>query len=149
MHKIAVCVKNIGANQIAFDLIRHGNKLMEERADIDLMAFFESMAPPVIPMKFAAMHIMEGHGYDGIVIATDLSTAQKALRFSAAQRRLFWCYDLEWMRQQQGFPDLVAIYRNPKLELFARCEDHARLIAQCWNRPVSVCMTPWQMLENT
>jgi hypothetical protein len=83
------------------------------------------------------MNLNEAWEYDGLVVATSLSTAEKALIFPAPKRRLFYVWDMEWMRAgDRDFDYFQSIYGNPKLDLIARSDTYAKIIERCWNRPV-------------
>ena len=137
--KLAFAVKHLGASQFNHDLILNTNRVMRSRSDLDISVLFEDVARPCIPLHFSSMHIIEGWGYDGAVIATNLSTAEKMIRFPCVSKRLFYAYDLEWLRlAQKPFRQLRAIYGHPDVILAARCKDHADVMSKAWNRTVEV-----------
>lgn len=139
MAKLAIAVSNLGPSQQNFCLIHQANGLLEKRADLDILVLFENVQKPCVPMNFACMHITEGWGYDGPVVATNLSTASKLLRFPCVSRKLFYPWDVEWLRlKQKAFNQLQGIYGHPDLKLLARSKDHAELMCRAWNRPVSL-----------
>lgn len=136
--KIAVMLNNLGASQLAHALVTQANALVGSRADVDVVALYEALARPCLPMCFSAMQVSEGWGFDGPVVATSVSTAEKLARFPAASKKLFLVWDLEWLRGGgRPFDELRRVYGNPDLTLLARSPDHARVISQCWGRDVT------------
>jgi hypothetical protein len=136
--KIGVLVNDLGYTQQNYFFITNVNQLVSSRSDVDIIAFYESLRKPCLAMNFACMQINEAYGYDGVVLATSLLTADKLIRFPSPKKKLFYVWDLEWLRiQSKQFTTLRAIYGHPELELIARSKEHARLIEECWNRPVA------------
>jgi hypothetical protein len=86
------------------------------------------------------MQMAEAWGFDGVLLATTLSTAEKILRCPSAKKRFFYVWDLEWLRpSRKEYRAFQAIYGDPRMELIARCPDHAAAIEAAWNRrPVVV-----------
>lgn len=139
MHKLAVAVSNLAISQANVRFIINANRLLAARTDLDVIALFETVQKPCVQPNFAAMHITEGWGFDGPVVATNLSTARKLIRFPSVSHRVFYAQDLEWLRgPRQSYRELRAVYGDPGLLLLARSRDHAEVMCRCWNRPVGV-----------
>jgi len=137
--KLAVAVTNLGPTQLNYFMIARVNQLMGQRHDVDFIAFYENLFRPCVPtMNFASMQLVEAYGYDGTIIATTLLTADKVLKFPGPKRKLFYVWDLEWLRiQDKHYSTLKSIYANPNIALIARSKEHQRAIEDCWNRNVS------------
>lgn len=132
-------LNNLGPSQLAHGLISQTNALVASRSDVDVVALYESLTRPCLPLNFAAMQVAEGWGFDGPVVATSFSTAEKLIRFPASPKKLFLVWDLEWMRmKQKSFEQLFAVYGHTDLTLLARSHDHAKAISDCWNREAVV-----------
>jgi hypothetical protein len=86
------------------------------------------------------MQMAEAWGMEGISIATCLSTANSLINFPVASRKLFYMYDLEWLRgNQRSYDALYNIYQNKDFDFIARSETHAKLIENCLNRkPIGI-----------
>lgn len=133
-----VLLQNVGASQLSYFVTRNLNVLGDKRPDIDPIVFYENIHKNCIPPKFAVMQIAEAWGQDGAMIATSLSTAFKLINFPAA-RRLFYVWDLEWLRhgqQRRRYEQFADVYTHPNLELIARSESHAAVIENAFNRKV-------------
>lgn len=136
---VGVLVSSLAASHMAFSLIRQGNRALRERAVDDLVAFYERPSRPCLEMVFAAMQENEAWSFDGVAIATSLATASRLSRCPRPSRRLFYVWDLEWLRL--GAFDHAAVrsvYRDPSLRLVARGPDHVRLIENCWGVTAAV-----------
>lgn len=129
--KIGVLLNNLGPSQLAYSVIRNGAKAVDH--GLDLMAFYERQAAPCLPLHIASMHIAEAYGYDGVLIATDLSTAAKLRTFPSATQKIFYVWDVEWTRRQYMTSVLQKIYREPSFKILARSADLALAISQAWN----------------
>jgi hypothetical protein len=137
LNKVGILVNNLGRNQLAHGLIHSVNNFLEGSSDTDIIIFAENVVHPCSVPKFAVMNLNEAWEYDGLIISTSLSTAEKSLLFPGARRRLFYVWDMEWMRVGDGdFDYFQSIYGNPKLDLIARSDTYAKIIERCWNRPV-------------
>lgn len=136
--KIGFVLNNLGPNQLAFDLIRSANEALKDPG-LDVVLFYEESRRPCLTPHFAIMPAVESWGYDGVLVATDRSTARKVIPSPAASKKYFLVYDLEWTRPPfLPFRENYAIYGDPNLNLLARSESHADAIANAWNRPPAV-----------
>lgn len=132
--KLAVLVDNLGANQLAYNVIKNFNGLVEVRPEIDCIAFYENSVRPCFPTMFPIMQIYEAYGYDGVVVGTKLSNVGALLNFPMCTRKYFYVWDLEWIRfKSKYYNSLVSVYRNPNVKLIARSEEHKKIIENCWN----------------
>lgn len=133
-HKIGVLVRDFGPSQLTYEMISSANKLMVERSDTDIIGFFENSAKHSFGLNFSSMYLDEAWSYTGTLIATSLSTAVKLIKLPSAQRKLFYVYDLEWLRiYDKNFSVLAKLYRHKEIELVARSATHAKLLSNCWN----------------
>lgn len=145
-NKIGILVNNLGLAQSNWYLIQNINRMLGERFDIDVMVFYEEPHRPCAPTNFALMQMVEAWGYDGSVVATTLSTAAKALSFPGTVKKWFYIWDLEWVHMRlKDYAMLQSIYANTSLQLLARSDEHARVIQDCWNRPVSGIVEDFNM----
>lgn len=137
--KIGFCLEDLGPSQLSYEFITNSNQILEKGITFDIIGFYEGVARPCIPINFATMQIAEAWGFDGILIATSLSTAQKVLKCPSASKKIFLVWDLEWLRTKNlNFRDLREVYANPKLTLVARGADHAKVIEDLWHKKCEV-----------
>lgn len=135
--KLAVAVDNLSLSQLAWGLVTSGNELVRRGPQNDVVALYMNPSRPCVSPIFSTMHMANGWGFDGVVISTSLDTALTVAGFPSVSRKVFYAWDLEWMRlQHKRYGDLRAIYADPRHTVVARCEDHARVLRSCWNIPV-------------
>jgi hypothetical protein len=145
--KLAIAVSNLGPSQLSFEFLRNANAFLAEHTETDIIGLFESIARPCLPPSFACMHMTEGWGYDGPVVATTFNTAQLALGFPGVSQVAFYIWDLEWLRMPSAsFDGLKTVYGDKRLKLLARGADHAKVLSDAWNKPVTI-VTDFNMEE--
>ncbi len=145
MNKVGILLNNLGRNQLAHSAIGSLNQYLDGRIDTDIIAFVENMVQPCKLTQFSVMNLNEAWEYNALLIATNLSTAEKALLFPGAKRRVLYVWDLEWLRGDEDFEYYHGIYGNPRLDLIARSEEHAKIIERCWNRPTKAVVEDCQI----
>jgi hypothetical protein len=136
---IGILLDDLGHSQLAFHAIKSANALTES-GEADVSLFFSSgnrsslqTFCPVFPLVYSV-------GFKGVLVATSLRTASWLTRVAAPARKLFYCWDLEWTRlapQDKQYEQLIRVYRSAAYKLVARTPEHATLISQAWNRPVT------------
>lgn len=137
--KCGVAVSDLGPSQLNYQFITNTNEMVGSRFDFDAIAFYENISKPCLAMNFASMSLTEAWGFSGVMIATTLSTAQKISHFPSCSGKIFYVWDIEWVRiRNKQFSELAQVYRNPELTLVARCEDHAQLLKQIWGRDAAI-----------
>ena len=148
MNKLAFAVTDLSASQLSCMLLRNIANFMTKHYDTDIIVFYENLEIPCMPPACAVMQIHEAFSYDGPLVATSLSTAEKLIRFPGPRQRAFYVWDLEWIRlQHKSYESLRDIYASPELTLFARGHDHAQLIEDVWNRKVAAVVEDFNLHE--
>lgn len=148
MNKIGVLVNNLGFSQLNYFLIRNVNELMATRYNVEVVVFYDHLQKPCLPMNFASMQTVEAWGYDGTIIATSLASADKLIRFPAAAKKLFYLWDLEWLRiKQKSYLPLREIYCCQELGILARSQSHKEIFENCWNHKVERIVEDFDMKE--
>lgn len=139
MNQIGFLINNVGQSQAAFCLIDSANQFIGKSPYNSVTVFFEEPRRPCIQQLFPIMPAVEGWGFNAPLVAMSLSTAEKALRFPTSCPKIFYVWDLEWLRGSvsPNAHDLMKVYRNNDLHLVARSVDHKLAIESCWNRPVT------------
>lgn len=148
MKKLGLALPNFGANQLAYLGLVNTNKLMDERYDIDVIGFYESLIKYSVTPNFACMQAVELWGYDGPTIACSLNMAEDLVKIPTVPQKYFYVWDLEWVHlPDKDYGKLKAVYSNPELTLITRHADYAKIIEKCWNRPVDYIVEDFDMKQ--
>ena len=86
------------------------------------------------------MAASEVWNFGGVLISTDINTTLTLKKCFAPKKKIFYVWDLEWMRNRMGqtksFEVLIQAFSDEKIELVARSKDHAKAIENLSNRKV-------------
>ena len=136
MKKLGIAVNNLGASQLNYFLVKNANSILLREPLLDVTAFIENQVPACLPANFAVMPMYEAWGYDGVVVATSFTTAQKLLAFPCPAKKFFYVWDLEWVRPfcRRTYREWASVYRDPRLQLITRGPDHTKVIREAWGR---------------
>lgn len=136
MQKVGLILKDCGPSQAAFYGI---SKMNVECAssNLDCSIFELNHVPPIIRARFGIFPITLAYLYDGILISTDIETTKFSLESCRASKRIFYVWDLEWMRKLRSF-DSNQIYSLPELTIVCRSKEHADCIERISRRKVHV-----------
>jgi hypothetical protein len=134
--RLGLMVDDLSPSHLAWALVNSANALARSgRADVGI--FYEDMVRPTVRPELAVLPAVHATGFSGVLVATSLHTAARLARLPAPARKLFYCWDLEWQRlAQKDYAGLAGVYRSASYKLVARTVEHAKLLAQVWNRPV-------------
>ena len=141
--------KNLGSGQLGFFLIKNINDYLDQDRTHDITVFTEEHPMSCSTPSFPVMQSVEAWGQQGVMISTDLSTTCKLIKFPSASKKFFYVWDLEFLR---GFApinyDLIKkVYLNKDIDLIARCEHHAKVIENNFNRKVTKIVQDFNMTE--
>jgi hypothetical protein len=130
---LSFLIDNLYQSQQSFMLIAELNKTKSET-----IVFVENLSPFCLRPSFPVMQAAEAWARGGTMIATTPSTANKLLTFPGPERKIFYSWDLYWLRgQQRMYEPYMLLYTNPDLEVVARSESHARAIENAFNIKVA------------
>jgi hypothetical protein len=112
----------------------------------DFTLFYNELINPCTKPLCAVMNISETWLYNGILISTDLDTSAMIAKTLKPKRKLFYIWDLEWLRMgKQNFLQNLQVYRNPNFELIARSSTHAEAITNYANRTVNAVIPDFHL----
>jgi hypothetical protein len=107
--------------------------------DTGIIIGYEDIAPIVMPIGCPIMHLSELYSFDGHIVATTFSTARILLNMVGPKSRSYYVYDLPWIRPQiLPYDVFQSVFTDLRLNLLARCTDHAKAIENAWNRQVKM-----------
>ncbi len=139
MKSLGVLVKNPGLGQPEMLIVDSLNKMVSVYTDVEPILFFRDYGPQPLRMNFALMQNLEAWSFDGTLISTDLETTRIMLACIRSPKKFFYVWDLEWVYQDKfNFKEMSSIYNNDELELIARSPSHAKVIENCWKKPIAL-----------
>lgn len=135
VNKIGVLVTNLTCSQLNFYCTDRLNKYIS-KGHRDAFLFYEDLSPVAFVPNFAIMNLVECYSFNGVAIATNISTAAKLIEMPGPTKKYFYVYDLEHNKfvPRQSWEALISIYGNPHLNLITRSKSHQRIIKNCFNR---------------
>lgn len=136
--KAGILVESLGMSQKAYEIIRSLNQLEGLDEYWDMMVFYLEFDRFILPPKFALMNMVEAYGLDAPLISTSINTTKISLKCVRPTKRFFYVFDMEWTSSMHDVDELLDVYMNPKVELIARSADHAKVLEQCWKKPIDI-----------
>lgn len=136
--KLGIAVDKLGISQLALVLIDELNKVSKLEQYLDIVVFYHRYDVLLKSPFFGMFQEQLMWGFDGPVIATNLNTMHTLLSCPKPTSKYFYIWDLEWMHHQYDYEFLLSIYCNDQVELIARSEEHAKVIENCWKKPIDI-----------
>ena len=132
MIRLNFLVDNLGANQMAFQLIGSINEIVEENWASPTV-FYDQLHRDCRPLHAPAMNLMEAWRQSGVSIATSLTTVQSLLSMPGPRHKMFYVWDMSWMIGLRRADTYQDIFQHPNLSLIARCDDHKKILQNNFN----------------
>lgn len=138
---LGIVINIFGPNQESQELLESIND--ENHKYRDVAIFYEEKHGMPSATNCSMSHVSSAWGYTGDIIATNYSAAAKILRMPILGKRYYFVYNFEWLNHRVfAYEPLLSVISDRNLELICRTEQHAKLIANNFNRNVSlVCET--------
>tara|TARA_R100000234_G_scaffold117273_1_gene95458 strand:- start:1019 stop:1486 length:468 start_codon:yes stop_codon:yes gene_type:complete len=134
-NKIGFIVDDLSSSQLSYEVISSINSF-DTSFDQDFVVFFENSSPMVIEPFFGVMNLQELWGFDGIAIATSVSSCLSLSNTQSPIKKFFYVWDLEWSRNRSSYDQGIQAFLKEDIGLIARSEDHAKAIKNYCNRDV-------------
>ena len=149
MNKLGFLVRNLGASQLGYFLAKNLNDFLDEGLGIDCTVYSEERHNGCLTASFPVMQMVEAWGQGGTMISTSISTTCKMIKFPSSHRKLFYVWDLEFLRgHTPHYYDLIKkVYLNEDIELLVRCKNHADVIKNNFNRDVVGVIEDFNMVD--
>jgi hypothetical protein len=136
MIKLGISLSTVTTSQLMTCIINFVNKCIQADRYIDVAIFYDTIINPSLLPACGLLSQKDMWGFDGIVIATDLNTAQKLIASPCPKARYFYVWDLEWTKMPQFIhKSLMDIYQNNQLPLIARSNYHYDILCNLWQKP--------------
>lgn len=135
MVRLGIIFDKIGVDQITVGMIKRLDSLKEGRPDLSICLFAEEQSWAPVPIKFPILPIAEAYFADYTMVANNVGTANKLLKFPNAAAKYFFVHNPDWLYvQNKRFSNLYNIYGNEKLKLVVPSVDYSNIIEKSWNR---------------
>ena len=133
MKKLGIAVNQIISEQKYICLINELNKL--NKADIDIILFYNDFGNNRIEADFPLMQSVEMLDYDGILIATDLLSANILHSCVRATKKYFYVWNIDWFKNKKSISFNKNTYQNKEIDLICRSKDHYKLLTTVFKEP--------------
>lgn len=143
--RINIIAPHLHHNQLGYCITKYCNKLAKH--DIDCVVFTEEVRPFTIEPKFAVMNISEIYDQPGLTIATTPSTAQKLHHCWAPQQKVFYSWDLYWLRGPRRIYKPILDLYHINMDIIARSESNKKAIENCFNIKVKAVVDDFDVLK--
>lgn len=124
---LGLIIPSLVTSQLAFFAIHRLNNISYNTHDIDCVAFVENVDKPCVPNLFSIMEMTQIWNFHGTLISTTLENASFAINATTNAKKIFYIWDLEWLRGKKNFKNNLSILRNPNINLATRSKDYADL----------------------
>ena len=147
MKRINFLIDDVGASQLAYYLLSQLNVLVREHNDICPTVFYSSLTDHCVkPIEFNLMMMVEAFDHPGPTVATSLPTAGRLITMPRPSPKIFYVWDLEWMRFANiQWSSVRRIIEHPDLHLVARSLSHKQAIEQCFDKKVEAIVNDCNM----
>lgn len=133
MKKIGLVLDNWGPSDVGFDAI-----YSVERAprDVDITGFYLNPSRACLAPRFSIQESYLSYAYEGALVATSLSSADRVIKAATSTDRYFYIWNLEWLNQPVPFEVLHKFMTE--LKLIARSPEIAYHLEKVWGVKVEV-----------
>ena len=139
-NNIGIILPNLEMSQLAFETINTINQEISTNNGYDYRIFFENLSARCLDVMCSTMNLSEVYSYDGLIISTTLDNTRTSLNAVGNLQRAFLVWDLEFIRNQNNFVENLKIYRDPRLKLITRSNDHDKVLMNYTNRKADLIM---------
>ena len=136
--KIGIILPSLELNQLAFEILTEVNDLILNTTEHDFVIFYQELTSRCVEPACSIMNISEIHSFSGLLISTTLDTAELALKSISISKKVFFVWDLEFIRNKNEYLKRLSIYRNPELFLVGRSVEYNRALEIFCNRKVNM-----------
>ena len=133
---LGILVEDLFASELSWRLLKHLEKRTLQGLSSHL--FVRTFSESCLESTVSSHHFHDCWGFTGPVIACSLNLAQKLACMPCPSLRVYYLWDLEWLRlSQRQHRTLAALYGDARLQLVCRTQEHARLVEDLFGRKVA------------
>lgn len=151
--KIAVLLEDTNMSDLNYHVMTELNNRIGSKHDVFVLT--NNVSSKVIKPDFAVMNISNiNNVFDGVIIATSLSTARILNKTVTNSRKILFLYQLEWLYSVFDYEEVFGVLNSDDLAIIARSHNHKKLLKQTFNVDVASIVSEfdleeiWNSLEN-
>lgn len=137
---IGIILPSMEISQLAYEVITTINQEIMTSSPYDYRIFFEELSIQCVQPLCATMNVNEIWGYNGLLISTTLENTMYGLNLAGNVQRVFYIWDMEWLRNNKNYLQNLSILRHPSLMLISRSEHAAKELENYSNRRPNIIM---------
>jgi hypothetical protein len=142
---LSFLVPDLYKGQLPYFLI---TELSIPHVGLDATIFVENLTPFCLTPTVPVMQSIEAWQKSGTMVATSPGAAYKMLSFPGPDRRIFYSWDLYWLRgQRRVYEPYRDLYGNEDIEVIARSDSHKRAIENAFNIDVIGVVEDFNMTQ--
>jgi hypothetical protein len=138
---VGIILNSMEIGQLPYEVITQINTEILSGSNLDYRIFFENVSMQCVNPLCSVQNISEIWGYSGILISTTLDNTLFSLKLKTDVLRVFYIWDMEWLRKQKNYLYNLSILRHPKLILVSRSVDSAKELERYSNRSTNFITT--------
>lgn len=124
---IGVIMESLSSSQLAFYVLHGLNNISYNSNHFDCTIFLENLDRPCIPNLCSIMELTQIWNFHGFLISTTIDNTVYSLKAATNAKKIFYIWDLEWLRHKKDYKYNLSILRNPNLSLVTRSDDYANI----------------------
>lgn len=150
--KTAILLDDTNISDLSYSVISEANRQVGTNNDVFLLV--NNISSRVIKADCAIINSSKlSNVYDGLVIATNVSTANMLAKAAINATKIFFVFDLEWLYSSFNFDEYYDIINDKRLLLVCRSQFHSDIIERTFNRSPDLILEfnldeLWNSLDN-
>lgn len=122
MQKVGIIVPGLYNHQLFFEAAQNAKYI---DANLDLIIFYEDLSPVSFRPPCAFMPTTEILNFNGLLISTTLTNTLLSIKAINMAKKVFYIWDLEWIRNNKNYLHNISIYQNPEIQCITRSQEYA------------------------
>jgi hypothetical protein len=131
---IGIILPNLEIGQLAYESLTTINEEISRGSPHDYRVFFENIGIQCVNPLCSIQNISEIWAYEGLLISTTLENTLFSLKLTTNVIRVFYIWDMEWLRASKNYLHNLSILRHPNLILISRTPSAAKELERYSNR---------------
>ena len=135
--RIGFAVNSLALSELNWRIFEQANS----KPLIDTIIFAQDVDVPIEYTPVPVMKLVEGYGFSGTMVATNVRLANTIDGFPCPRSKFFYVWDLEWLRVRPlSHAYFHKAYTSPNYRLVARSDRHAQLLESNWGARVEMVL---------